>query len=453
LSCYNSNDGSIILNISGGILPYMCNWSSGDKGFSINNKSQGNYNAIITDSNGCKTILNASISQPPEFVFSYNIIMVSCFGGKDGSISTAISGGTPSFHYLWSTGDTTNNLNNLKTGSYYITITEGNGCKTIDTIIVKEPLTLQLQYTDQNAGCQGEHNGSINITVNGGTTPYSFIWNSGHTTRDIANLCKGEYKVTVTDFHSCIISSCLIILTSFPLPQPNIFPDSAITACKFDLVKINVVEDYHLYNWNNGETTKSISIIGKGFFYAQVIDSNGCKGQTKSIQIMRTDPSVWIDLENEYTYCPDDGPLVLSPGKRVKGFYNWDPTGDTSFKIIVTNEGRYIVTLTVSGCKASDSTEVFQVCPPKVFIPNAITPNGDGLNDFFKISALNVDHLNYIIFDRWGTIIFRGNNETETWDATMKNSLVQMDAYGYIVWYSNNVYGKFMKKGSISVLY
>lgn len=453
VKCNGLSDGKINLIISGGTKPYKGTWSTGDTGVSICNKLSANYSAFITDLNGCSITYHGFITQPPKIVYGHQIKNVNCFGGQDGTIYTNLTGGTPGYKYLWSNGDTIRNLVNLSAGYYYLIITESNGCKTYDTIYLDEPDKLLLKYTKKDEKCKGDKDGNINTTISGGVKPYRYLWNTMKVSEDIYNLSEGTYLVTVTDSHGCELVSPAVQIYTNPLPTPTIQPDDKITACLDEIVEVFVMEDYAEYTWSNGEKTKSINVKDKGSFYAYVTDENGCKAQTDILHIDRIDPSIWINLDDEYRFCSEKGPVTLSPGPYTEGHYFWQPTGETTPTISVMEEGTYILIYDTMGCSVSDTTKVIEVCPPLVFVPNAITPNGNGVNDVFRISALNVESLRYNIFDRWGTIIFRGKSINDAWDGTYNGKAVVMDTYGYVIFYNSKANGDSTLKGTITVLY
>ena len=126
---------------------------------------------------------------------------VSCNGGNDGSATATPQGGTGPFTYAWSNGATTSTINNLSAGSYSVTVSDGGNCNIVSSVTVAQPsaITLSLQPTPAAGG----NNGAVNLTVGGGTAPYTYSWNNGSTSQDINNLAPGTYSVTVTDNNGC----------------------------------------------------------------------------------------------------------------------------------------------------------------------------------------------------------------------------------------------------------
>ncbi len=154
---------------------------------------------------------------------------VDCFGNANGSATVTATNGTPPYSYLWSTGATTQSITGLPAGTYTVTVTDenGNGCEVNGSVTISQPALLSLSATAIPESLPGAGDGSIDLTVSGGTTPYSYLWSNGETTQDIQNLTAGTYTVTVTDENSCTASlsvtvesnSCEFEVTSFPYEE------------------------------------------------------------------------------------------------------------------------------------------------------------------------------------------------------------------------------------------
>lgn len=132
---------------------------------------------------------------------------VSCFNGSNGSIALSVAGGSPDYTYVWSNGETTQDLAGLEPGTYIVTVTDLNNCTASLDISITGP--LQVIFVTESidlVNCPGESNGSVNITPTGGTTPYSFSWSDGSTNEDLNDVPVGNYTVTITDAdNACII--------------------------------------------------------------------------------------------------------------------------------------------------------------------------------------------------------------------------------------------------------
>ena len=157
---------------------------------------------------GLLTILLVTITSAAHATFSVTfstITNVKCFGGRDGALITSVSGGTSPYTYLWSTGATTANISSLPAGYYAVTVTDNLGATATRNATLTEPTALSFSITPSvyntsfNISLHGACNGYINSSASGGTSPYSYLWSSGHTSANITNLCASVYSVTLTD--------------------------------------------------------------------------------------------------------------------------------------------------------------------------------------------------------------------------------------------------------------
>ena len=182
LSCYNSCDGEITAQVTGGVSSYNYSWSNGQSGSIINNLCAGTFSVSITDQNNCSTSNNESISQPSEITINVDSIQdVSFYNGNDGHIYISVSGGTGNYSYNW-TGpngysSTNGNIIGLSTGYYFITVTDITNCSSIDTIYIEQPSSLSVSLdSTTNLICYEECNGSLYISASGGDSTYSYLW-------------------------------------------------------------------------------------------------------------------------------------------------------------------------------------------------------------------------------------------------------------------------------------
>ena len=174
------------------------------------------YSVVITYANGCTetasttVVLNDCSCTPPTL--SASSTNVSCKNDATGSINLTITGGVAPYSIVWSNGATTEDVSALVAGTYKVVVTENGGCKDSLTITITEPSAiLSSTTTSTNATCFGYSNGAIDLTVSGGTSPYSFVWSNTATSEDLSNLVIGTYDVTVTDANGCTTSNSVTI--------------------------------------------------------------------------------------------------------------------------------------------------------------------------------------------------------------------------------------------------
>jgi len=225
VSCYNYNDGSATMLVTGGTSPYSYSWNDPASQVSSNaiGLPAGTFICQVTDDNGCRVTDSVIINQPPAFLINLNSITnVRCYGDNDGAISITAIGGSPSYTYSWipATVGTGPTINNLVGGSYTLTVTDSRGCSRTADYFVSQPDSFNIVSTLDPSTCTGP-NGSITITVTGSTPPFTYQWNdpSLQTTNTATGLiAPANYNCVITDSRGCtkVFSTSL---TDLPAPR------------------------------------------------------------------------------------------------------------------------------------------------------------------------------------------------------------------------------------------
>ena len=237
----------------------------------------GTYSVTVTDASNCtKTITGLTITEPMGIVGTSNITNAICNGGT-GSINLSVNGGASGYTYVWSNLATTQDLTNVGTGSYSVTITDANNCtKTYSNLMITEPAAIATSTSIVDITCNGMSNGSINLSVSGGTGAYTYAWSNTATTEDLSALGAGTYAVTVTDANNCTST-----LTGLTVNEPT-----AITAIpNITNVSCNGGNDGSVMVTATGGTggpysmswsTGSSAGLAAGSYTVTVSDGNGC---------------------------------------------------------------------------------------------------------------------------------------------------------------------------------
>src|SRR2546423_14841340 len=159
----------------------------------------GNYSVTVTDGNGCTAPLSVTITEAALLVLTETHVNVLCNGQSTGSIDLTVSGGLTPYTYAWSTGATSQDLSALGAGNYSVTVTDGNGCTAPLIVTITEAAEMFSPATHVTVLCNGQSTGSIDLTVSGGVTPYTYAWSTGATSQGLSALGAGNYSVTGTD--------------------------------------------------------------------------------------------------------------------------------------------------------------------------------------------------------------------------------------------------------------
>ncbi len=159
---------------------------------------------------------------------SATVTNATCAGGTNGAINLTTTGGSSPFTYLWSNGATTKDLSNVAGGNYSVTVTATGGCTTTGSYVVNQPMVLTASATTINAACANA-NGSVDLTITGGTAPYTYLWSNTATTEDLTNVAAGLYNATITDAGGCTTTFSATVGTVADNINPTITAPSALT--------------------------------------------------------------------------------------------------------------------------------------------------------------------------------------------------------------------------------
>jgi gliding motility-associated-like protein/uncharacterized repeat protein (TIGR01451 family) len=295
--CKGFSTGSIDLSVIGGTAPYTYLWSNGQTTQDIDTLISGQYVVVITDSKLCTFNDTVFISEPLNALsFTSVVTPVNCFGDSTGAINITASGGTSPYTFAWSSTATSEDIYNLLTGNYSVTITDTNQCVLISSQInVPQPLApLSISHIVDDVNCFGGNDGAIDLTVNGGTAPYTYAWSNGQITQDIVNLITDTFNVIVTDTNNCIIHDSVIFVpqpaASYVLSTNN--TDVLCYGFSTGAIDFSVTGGTlpYTYSWSNGQTTQDIDSLTVGSYEVIVTDSKGCKDSITTTLIQPLTP-------------------------------------------------------------------------------------------------------------------------------------------------------------------
>jgi len=536
VSCFGLNDGEITIAPTGGVLPITQVWSTTGTTTTEDSLIAGAYNVTITDSNGCTLDSTFTVTEPVDFNVVITVVdSISCFGAQDGELIAAVNPDPTNYQYNWAyTGGTSleAGISNLGADTYVVVATNNTtGCADTTQATLNEPIPMTLQLDSNQTICISQV-ASLNASIGGGATPYTYNWNNGllnQASQNVNPIITTTYSVYVNDNNGCSSDTQFVVVSVRDSLSLQITKDLVI--CSGESISISSTasggDGNYTYTWNNGvaesgfndapvTTTDYILILNDGCGTPPVTDTvtvqvnsspdasfaqiyaEGCSPVALSLDANIKDPLnsyAWIDnngiiLSNldslEYSFS-DPGcynlSLVVSNGmcydtsvfvNAVCVFdypqaeyqyllnqddffassvdfsdlsldavnYSWTYDGiifsndpNPSFEFPETDSiANYLVCLDVenaNGC-TSQYCDIIQIKGNDYFyIPNTFTPNGDGRNEIFKpiLSGYDAQTYEFLIFDRWGEMIFKTEDLDEGWDGFYKGAMVQQDVY------------------------
>jgi gliding motility-associated-like protein len=225
-SCFSNADGSAWLSITGGLSPYDIEWENRQQGDTLFNQSAGTYTASVTDALGCRAEFSVQIGEP-SLLTAAAISQDAICNGQRGSARIQVSGGTAPYSFNWTDSQTFTGANRelLDKGSYAVTVVDANGCRTRVNFDIEEPSELEGSFEVRPA-CPETADGILTVAVNGGTAPYTYIWevDSTRNNRQIDGLAEGHYALRVIDAAGCELNLNAQVENVSPLLSfPNAF--------------------------------------------------------------------------------------------------------------------------------------------------------------------------------------------------------------------------------------
>jgi gliding motility-associated-like protein len=375
----NGGQSTLTANVQGGTAPYTYLWSNGSTANVINTVA-GTYTVTVTDDNACITTASISVNEPLVLDASLVSQNVLCNGDNSGSIQAIPSGGTTPYTYLWSHGATTSSATSLLAGNYTLTLTDSNNCTTTFSSVITEPQVITVQTSSTPAACNGGTNGTATVVVQGGITPYTYLWENNQTTATANNLSFGDYNITITDANGCTI------ISNVPVgEQSNItFSTSSTPTTCYNgndgtaTITITSGTPPYSYTWSTGATDATATNLLFGDHNFTISDATGCSA-VGTITI--TTPAE-LQLTLSATPATCNGAQTGIATANVTGgtgnyTYLWS-NGSTLSSIGNINAGNYTVTITdANSCTVSAAVQVGEPAPLTVALtPQNIQCNG-----------------------------------------------------------------------------
>ncbi|MEO5571908.1 MAG: gliding motility-associated C-terminal domain-containing protein [Bacteroidia bacterium] len=371
ISCNGDSDGSIDLTITGGLPPFDVLWSNGEVTEDIDTLTAGNYSVRVIDANSDTVFSNIDLIQPdPIGITIDSIANILCFGGNNGFIGISITGGVQAYLYLWSDASTVQDLQNVISGTYTVTVTDANSCTaTVSGTITQPAAALSATTSSTNSTC-GTANGTATATPAGGTVPYSYLWSNGQTTQTATALAAATYTVTVTDDNGCTTSASQIVSnTNGPIAVlDSIHNENCFGESTGDIfITATGGTGTLTYLWSNATTIQDLQNVISGTYTVTVTDDNSC---TATVSGTITQPAVALSTTispTNSTCGTANGTATATPAGGTSPYsYLWS-NGQTTQTATALAAATYSVTVTDANiCSRTDSATVIDLPPPVI---------------------------------------------------------------------------------------
>ena len=462
-TCYNSANGTILVNAQGGVSPYSFVWAGGIASQGRSGLAAGSYTITVSDANGCSTTSTIVLTAPDSITLTHTQTNPLCYGAQNGKIEVNATGGTPAYHYVWNTGAVTPQITNAAGGNYTVTVTDANGCTGgLTGLVLTQPAQIYVAVSAISGSCASNATGQLNAVVTGGSSPYHYAWSDNKATANISGLPAGNYAVTVTDANQCTQTANAVVNT-YPGVSGNGFthPLACQNAKGEITMQVTSGNAPYTFKWSDGDTTQDLYNVHPGTYTVTVHDANGCSFDT----------TFTIENLNSFNvHASGGGTIVLGGSVELNAtgdgsnqtVYSWSPGASLSC-IICPNSMAQPVETTIytvvgtdtNGCVASDTVSVQVIEDHTIWVPNAFTPNGDGNNDVFKVygNKAGIHSIEVKIFDRWGEKVFESENPDFEWDGTYKGVIQNINVFVYemkVVFNDGHV--NVLRKGSVTLI-
>jgi hypothetical protein len=375
-ACFGQTNGSITTSIAGGTAPFVYAWNVGQTTSTLSNIGAGNYTVVAKDINNCADTLSVEVPVSADISLSLTPTQVLCNGGSNGAVAAVASGGSGTLTYLWSNAATTSSITGLSIGTYTVTVTDAVPCIVTATVTISQTASLSASGVETDKSCSDKNDGSVDVTVSGGKTPYTFNWdNSLGTAEDVIGLNAGTYTVTVTDANGCTTPLTKTINSPSALFAPATVTPVACFGQSTGTISISATggNSGYTYLWADGSSGATRTNLPAGSYVLTLKDSKNCQ---KDTTIVVSQPSAALSLSSSVTsvgcFGANTGAVDLTvTGGTSTYTYLWSNAATTQ-DLTALAAGSYTVTVTDSkGCISTLNNVVTQ--PQKLAVTGVIT--------------------------------------------------------------------------------
>lgn len=370
VSCYGSSDAIVRVEAQGGVGMYSYQWDTAANnqiGPEAVNLPGGTYSVTVSDGNGCQATSLVNVTENDSISILPSVSPASCFGLANGMASVIANGGAGNFSFEWSNGVSGTTANNLAAGTYHVTATDADNCSTEQTVIITEPMDLEVSVAATDAKCSYSADGEADLTISGGTPDYSVRWEDGGADMIRDDLAAGMYAVTISDANNCEMTAAIAIDApdAIQLNETSRDPICANEANGNITLLASGGTGAFIYDWSHDQDLSGhiAENLPAGYYAVTVTDQNDCSN-TINLNLVAPD-SIEVASTVEPVKCNGqrDGAIILDAagGTGILN-YQWNgPNGFTSTSQNLVNlpAGSYEVEIIDgNGCSTREAFDI-----------------------------------------------------------------------------------------------
>ncbi len=316
--------------------------------------------------------------------------------------------------YLWPDGSTLPIFLVSSPGEYWVEV-DKQGCKSRDSVLVDYVSETPVNIGNDTILCDGE-----TLVLDPGIAGAAIFWKNGSTDPTLLVQLPGIYWVEVSKDGCEYRDTIEVDFTTVPFELGE-----NLSLCEGETASIEIPLQNASFLWQDGSTAGNFTITSPGLIWAKVTQG-GCSRSDSTEVIYQQGP---IDPLPDYSFICENEGLWLNA--RFEGAtYSWQD-GSTEHNFKAVRPGNYWVQVQIGGCIFEDEVEL-SACELCLYIPNAFSPNGDGINDDFRgFPACEISNYQQFVFDRWGNLIFQNNLPGTGWDGDIRGIKAQQGVFGY----------------------
>ena len=396
--CGNTPTQAFQLVADGSAGPFTFEWV-GPEGYTSSEQNPedislaGSYSVFVFNSFGCPTAFNIQMPSCVSIELESQV-QGACSNENNGSISLNNIVNSEDLSFAWSTGDHTSSITNLSAGEYTLSITDNTGCSLIQSYIVPNYPELQLSEQFITNGCNS-NTASIDVSITGGTPPYSFLWNTGATSEDVFDLPASEYSLSVTDGNNCTVTQIFEIELNNNLILSNSIINTSCSESMDGSATLTIqggVAPYY-FALNNGDNNFSgiFNNLSTGNYCVTVTDAQDCNTIDCFDVSANTSLNIAATLSNDCDFSGEGSIDISISGGQAPYTIDWlDIEGlENPEDRSALNFGTYSVSITdFNACTVEETFTVHNNLSPNIsaeITPVTCTATNDG------IIALNVN--------------------------------------------------------------